>query len=278
MSEQGSKPLPRFDDLKNRVTAAIGLAAVSLFALWFGSWVLAIYLALLVCIMMMEMNAMCQHHGSLCASGGLVAIVGAVAAVLLGAISPLYAMMAMLPTLGTIWWLNDRKLDWRPIIGMAMIVFGALAVYHLREREGVGTVVWLVACVVAADTGGYFFGRKLGGPKLWTKISPKKTWSGFVGGVILSIICTAIFALLLDGQMGSFIFLGILIAVFALIGDLLESAAKRFYGVKDSGTILPGHGGLLDRFDGLSLVVIVFWVMSSIGLINMTQLYTSLPL
>lgn len=118
--------------------------------------------------------------------------------------------------------------------------------------------VWIV------DTGAYVVGRLVGGPKLCPRISPGKTWSGLVGGVLLATFSVLIVIYCLDKnksllthEFTTFLIVSsILAGIIAQAGDLLESAAKRFYGVKDSGDFLPGHGGILDRFDGYSLVVL----------------------
>ena len=117
------------------------------------------------------------------------------------------------------------------------------------DVNGVSMIISIFVLVWANDVGGYVFGKIISGPKLCPKISPNKTISGFIGGVLCSV---ALAPLLHDG-----IFFGAAIAVIASIGDLLESWIKRRCRVKDSGSILPGHGGLLDRVDGILLAVVV---------------------
>ena len=125
--------------------------------------------------------------------------------------------------------------------------------------------LWLFLVVVSADVGGYFAGRLIGGPKLWPRVSPKKTWAGAGGGIGLAVLLGGLFSWATSGTY----FLQVCVvsagaAVVSQVGDLAESALKRHFGVKDSGRLLPGHGGALDRFDGLiaaALVValIVWW-------------------
>ncbi|CAN5298194.1 phosphatidate cytidylyltransferase [soil metagenome] len=112
-----------------------------------------------------------------------------------------------------------------------------------------------VLLVAATDIGAYFVGRKVGGPKLWPRISPNKTWSGLAGGMIASAL--ALLALSPPNSIGRGAYLigfGFLVAIIAQAGDLFESRMKRLAGVKDSGNLLPGHGGLFDRLDGLLAV------------------------
>lgn len=112
-------------------------------------------------------------------------------------------------------------------------------------------IVWLT------DTGAYMIGRKLGRHKLWPAISPNKTIEGSLGGIALALITAAIYLMFFPQYYTFWPMMGIalFLSVIGQIGDLIESALKRFYGVKDSGKILPGHGGILDRFDSLLLVL-----------------------
>ena len=119
-----------------------------------------------------------------------------------------------------------------------------------RQDDGLLLAVWAMALIWACDIGAYFAGRSIGGPKLAPAVSPNKTWAGLAGGVIAA----GIFGWLLSAHVGLDWRLAAaspLLAVLAQLGDLFESAMKRRAGVKDSGNILPGHGGVLDRLDGL---------------------------
>lgn len=119
-----------------------------------------------------------------------------------------------------------------------------------RQGEGVVFTIWVLALVWACDIGAYFAGRSIGGPRLAPKISPNKTWAGLAGGVVLA----SLFGVLMHDEYGLALRLTLatpVLAVLAQGGDLYESWLKRQAGVKDSGTILPGHGGVLDRLDGL---------------------------
>lgn len=126
-----------------------------------------------------------------------------------------------------------------------------------RDEGGLKYIFFVLLVIWATDTGAYFFGRAFGKNKLWPKISPNKTIEGAVGGIVLACIVGITFHLFWSFQYSVLIILGvtILISVFGQIGDLVESAFKRHYGVKDSGNILPGHGGILDRLDSLLFVM-----------------------
>ena len=109
-------------------------------------------------------------------------------------------------------------------------------------------VFWLIAVVVTTDIAGYFAGRIIGGPKFWPRVSPKKTWSGTVAGWIAAAAVGALFA----GALGNgIIWLSVLVSFAGQMGDAAESALKRSKGVKDASALIPGHGGVFDRFDAM---------------------------
>lgn len=130
------------------------------------------------------------------------------------------------------------------------------ALFWLRDAEqGLWLVAWVLLVVWGTDIGGYFVGRSVGGAKLVPQISPNKTWSGLFGGMLLAAIAGATGAIWFN--LGNAILLalaGATLAVVAQTGDIAESALKRHFGVKDSSRLIPGHGGLLDRVDGLVFV------------------------
>ncbi|RLQ95712.1 phosphatidate cytidylyltransferase [Falsibacillus albus] len=118
-------------------------------------------------------------------------------------------------------------------------------------------VFYALFVIWATDSGAYFIGRSMGKKKLWPEISPNKTVEGFFGGVICALIVAVLFGIFSDipASMPKLLIATAVLSVFGQIGDLVESALKRYYGVKDSGNILPGHGGVLDRFDSLLFVL-----------------------
>jgi phosphatidate cytidylyltransferase len=152
-------------------------------------------------------------------------------------------------------------------IGLALLSFGALiTLASLRTDVGLVQTMWVISCVIASDIGGYFAGRTFGGPKLWPAVSPKKTWSGTVGGWVLAVLVTILFTLFSDRIAFGHAFGAVLIAIFAQAGDLAESALKRRAGVKDSSNLIPGHGGFLDRFDGMLGAFFLIFLLSIFGL------------
>jgi phosphatidate cytidylyltransferase len=121
--------------------------------------------------------------------------------------------------------------------------------------KGFVALIFVLLIVWVTDSGGYFAGRGIGGPKLWPRVSPKKTWAGAIGGFVASLAVACVFAVLDLGKAGPLLTIGGVLSVVSQLGDLLESAVKRRFGVKDSSQIIPGHGGLLDRLDGFVAAV-----------------------
>jgi phosphatidate cytidylyltransferase len=123
--------------------------------------------------------------------------------------------------------------------------------------KGFVALIFVLLIVWVTDSGGYFAGRGIGGPKLWPRISPKKTWAGAIGGLIASLAVACVFAALDLGKAAPLVMIGGVLSVVSQLGDLFESAVKRRFGVKDSSQIIPGHGGLLDRLDGFVAAVAI---------------------
>lgn len=143
------------------------------------------------------------------------------------------------------------------------IVLACVGLVGLRADPGLAAVLWLLAVVIASDVAGYFAGRSLGGPKLWPAISPKKTWSGTVAGWVAAAAVGAGFAL--AGQGGwALVLISPLVAFAGQIGDIAESWIKRRCEVKDSSTLIPGHGGVLDRFDALIVAVVLVTALAAV--------------
>lgn len=162
-----------------------------------------------------------------------------------------------------------RMVGRRPLwlaFGVLYIALSCWALWRLRldPEWGRVTLFWLLAVVWGADTGGYVFGMTLRGPKLAPTISPNKTWSGFAGGTLFSAVAGwGVLAFAKDGDAGVNVLLfSAAIGVVSQVGDLFESWVKRRFGVKDSGSIIPGHGGLFDRIDGLVAAAIASVVIN----------------
>ena len=153
--------------------------------------------------------------------------------------------------------------------GVIYALAPAIALAQIRmEPQGLLLIVLIFVIVWGTDIGAYFAGRSIGGPKLAPAISPKKTWSGFFGGLIAAIAGSLV---LLGYSESVSIYMPILVvgilSVASQIGDLFESWIKRRFDVKDSGQLIPGHGGIMDRVDGLIIVAVAFYGGRMVGLI-----------
>ncbi|MDQ0376699.1 phosphatidate cytidylyltransferase [Amycolatopsis thermophila] len=143
-------------------------------------------------------------------------------------------------------------------------LFGAFAAMLVPPADGVGRVLAFLIGVVASDTGGYIAGVLKGKHPMAPSISPKKTWEGFSGSLVAGVVAGSLtMTLLLDGHVWQGVVFGIAIVLTATLGDLVESLMKRDLGIKDMGTLLPGHGGLMDRLDSLLPSAVVSFLLLS---------------
>ncbi|WP_458790574.1 phosphatidate cytidylyltransferase [Yoonia sp. MH D7] len=171
-------------------------------------------------------------------------------------------MFLIVPVVGA----SQIKIERRAFFLFALAIpVAGYGLLHFRAEYGFVWLLWLMSVVIATDVFGYFAGRTFGGPKFWPSISPKKTWSGTVAGWISAAIVGLIFVALTNAG-AVIVLMSVVISFAGQMGDIAESALKRRVGVKDSSTLIPGHGGLFDRFDAL-LGAALFMVII-ISLIN----------
>lgn len=161
---------------------------------------------------------------------------------------------------------NENQIKW-DLIGVLYIVIPVLCLIELRSaKNGLDAILFLFIVIWSTDIGAYFTGKTIGGPKIAPKISPKKTWSGLIGGVILAIITSRFFIDFSDfNNFATSIPAVVFLSVFSQVGDFTESALKRYFNVKDSGALIPGHGGFLDRCDGLLFAAPLFYILISLA-------------
>lgn len=244
--------------LRTRILSALVLAPVALGLVYLGGAAFNGALLIIAVLMAHEWNRLCC--GGAAATGVILAVavltgVGVAAAgraeIALG-VTVLSAGLALAVT-GALFGSSLRRPLWLAA-GVAYIALPFIAVIWLRAapQTGLAIILWLLAVIWATDIGAYFAGRGIGGPKLAPRISPKKTWAGLAGGMIAAgLVGAATAALLGWPNAPALVALSVGLAVVSQGGDLAESAIKRKFKVKDSGRLIPGHGGLLDRLDGL---------------------------
>lgn len=253
-------PLGLSDNLFRRIVSALSLLPVVLGVIYLGGWWFAAFLALGAVLMIVEWGQLVDiSRPQIVVSGILVVSFLAGAQTIADALytNPdlaariLASFIIILVIVRPAVILN--RPGFRALVGIAYVGMAVVSLAWLRALDENGLLlVWLFFAVWAMDVGGYFAGKGIGGPKLAPKISPKKTWAGFIGGILLSALVGGVIAYLFDWIPVKFAASGAAaIAVVAQMGDLYESAVKRHFDVKDSGTLIPGHGGILDRVDGL---------------------------
>lgn len=230
----------KWADLQVRVASAVVLVLVGVAGVYTGGFGFLALVTLLVAVMVWELARL---TGGVAVTDLGLALLAAVCLWFSGVFWPLL----LVPPLGFL--LTPRR-DRVILTAYALALMVAGAGFLELRRHGGGGLVWLVAVVVASDTMGYFAGRSFGGPKFWPKISPKKTWAGTVAGWFGAGIVGLLFASQ-NLIPWSYAVLSPLIALAGQFGDIVESWIKRRAGAKDSSRLIPGHGGVLDRFDAL---------------------------
>lgn len=156
--------------------------------------------------------------------------------------------------------IKDKKLCALRVAFGAWLILVGVSAYFVGTRPWI--VLLLLVIISAADIGAWFFGRKIGGDKMWPQISPNKTWSGQIAGIACGTAAAVIYGLLgTDTFMPQLMWIGISISLLSQYGDIIASAVKRRLGIDDFGKALPGHGGFIDRFDGWILVLPIVWLV-----------------
>lgn len=274
------------NELGRRVIVALIGAPIALAVIWYGDAALATLASALAALSAWEFYRLARAGG-----GAPLVVPGVVLAAVvpllvhahyLGVVqvAPSAGVLAMLVLTALAIWM--RGVDGKPLSAIGTTALGiaytggtlsyvyALRYYGYAVGDTAGALVVILPVILtwASDIGAYFAGRLIGGPKLIPRVSPGKTIAGSVGGLVLTVVvCAAFVALLLKpyAQLAftstGIVLFGLTISVAAQLGDLAESLFKREAGVKDSGTLFPGHGGALDRLDSLFFVLPVAYVL-----------------
>ncbi len=253
MIDPAPAPSGKWADLRTRILSAVVMVAVGAVEIWLGGTAFAALVVVLTGVMIWElagMSAASERRSAL-----VVAVTAAVA--LVAALVLRTEVAALFLTVPSVALLLTPRRDRRLAGAYALaIMLAGYGLVELREAGGTRVILWLVAVVVASDVLGYFAGRMLGGPKFWPAVSPKKTWSGTVAGWIGAAL-VGLAVVLATGADWMLVPLSALVAFAGQMGDIAESWVKRRAGVKDASNLIPGHGGVLDRFDALIGAVVV---------------------
>ncbi len=259
MAPGSAKPSARKSEMATRIASALVLGALALAAVIVSPWTFAALVIVAGVTVAWEWGRLVRGT-----SFDAIALIQAAAiaaiAVLVTISRPELALVAAAAALAGTGFLglSSRTLGWS-LLGLAYSVLPAWSMVWLRSDPAWGATALLFVFAVAwtTDTASYAGGRLLGGPKLAPRISPQKTWSGLIVGTLTPALVGYAFALMLKGTSAPRLALvSIAIAAACQIGDLSESAVKRRFGAKDMSNLIPGHGGLLDRIDGLLIAAI----------------------
>ncbi len=252
-----------------RVASAAVLVPTAVAAVWFGGWPWLVMIAIAVALLAIEWGGMSAPVSPTRVAAAVAA--AALIAVFVGYRGQFLWAWGAIPLMAGAAAIIARGVAERPAdaaYGVLYIAPAALSLVWLRAtHQGEWWVLMLFAATWSADIGAYVVGSILRGPKLWPRFSPNKTWSGFVGGLVTAMGAGILMASLPAFQLNVYAAaaIGLAVGLATMAGDLWESALKRRFGVKDSGDLIPGHGGLLDRVDGLMFAVVV---MAALRLAN----------
>ena len=245
----------RWGDLGLRLVSSLVLAGLGALSVALGGWVFLSMTVFIFALMAWELAALTDQPAQPVARIGIAALagLGLVLAQVQGwaLVALAFAPLALA--------LTPRR-DARLIAAYSLAMLLSAHVFIALDHRGAVIVVWLVCIVVASDVFGYFAGRLLGGPKVWPSISPKKTWSGTVAGWLGAGLVGLGFVLV-EGAGWGLLAISPLVALASQLGDIAESLIKRRAGVKDASRLIPGHGGVIDRFDAMIGAILAVWLL-----------------
>ncbi len=250
----------RWGDLQPRLISAGVMLAVGAVEIWLGGISFLVLITALTAIMIWELAVMTAPAAKVqaLALAGLAAV-----CLILDEGWPSVPAYWLFPVMGLALYFTPRSHKVAAaILGVAIMVAGH-GLFVLRDESGTAAILWLLGVVIASDVMGYFAGRMLGGPKFWPAISPKKTWSGTIAGWIGAALVGAGFVMAGHGHWG-LVVISPFLALAGQMGDIAESWIKRRTGVKDSSHLIPGHGGLMDRFDALVGAMVFVMVLTRV--------------
>lgn len=237
----------KWSDLMARLLSAFVMVCVAAVGIWMGGDVFHALVAVICGLMVWELVGMLRPAQPR-AQVSLGALTGAVIFLSVYLPAGLALPLLLAPALVGFGLLERNRTIYMSFT--VMILMSGYGMMQIRDEMGVGWMLWLVLIVVVTDVVGYFAGRAIGGPKFWPAVSPKKTWSGTAAGWIGAALVGAIFSINAGAGL-QLIGVSVAVSMASQMGDIAESGMKRKMGVKDSSKLIPGHGGLMDRFDGM---------------------------
>jgi phosphatidate cytidylyltransferase len=249
----GSAPQRFGPDLWPRVAAAVAMGSVALAATWIGGFLFAAFWWLASIVVLWEWQRLVGGERLIVARVGAGAVALALAA--LSALHDSIAGVVAALILGAAavgWIAGGRQGIWAAAgVLYAGALVASVGLLRVSPSFGMASILWLFAVVWGADIAAYFAGRLIGGPRLWPRVSPGKTWAGAIVGAFTGAVLGLMLAAWTN-RLAALFWLGLATAIVSELGDLFESALKRRFGVKDSSGLIPGHGGLMDRLDAFT--------------------------
>lgn len=249
----GSAPQRFGPDLWPRVAAAVAMGSVAVAATWIGGFLFAAFWWLASIVVLWEWQRLVGGERLIVARvvAGAVALALAALWALHDSIAGVVAAL-ILGAAAVGWIAGGRQGIWAAAgVLYAGALVASVGLLRVSPSFGMASILWLFAVVWGADIAAYFAGRLIGGPRLWPRVSPGKTWAGAIVGAFAG----AVLGLMLGAwtnRLAALFWLGLATAIVSELGDLFESALKRRFGVKDSSGLIPGHGGLMDRLDAFT--------------------------
>lgn len=259
-----AEPRSGYSNLQLRIMSALVLGVAVLGLAWLGGPAFRILAVLIGALMLHEWTTMSRARAQPVHFAVLWAGYGVVAALMLAGYGPAILIGAtVIAALAAFVSGRVTGADGSGALGLVYAALSAVALAGVRgdNVSGLAAILFLFAIVWATDIAAYFVGRAIGGPKLAPAISPGKTWSGAVGGASGGVLAGLAVASVAGFAGIATLLLALVLSAVSQVGDLFESAVKRRFGAKDSGAIIPGHGGVMDRVDGLVAAAIALYLL-----------------
>jgi phosphatidate cytidylyltransferase len=260
--------LAGLSNLHQRIVSGIVLALVVLLVTWFGGFAFRLLAVAIGAAVYSEWRAITAVSSGRAARITEFLLVAVFASMLAGLPAYMvFTLIGIMTSFALLLVLIGNAKNWLPLgLAYAAIPAASLAFLRGHDAQGLNTILFLFALVWSTDIFAYFVGRSMGGAKLAPRISPNKTWSGAIGGTAAAV-ASGLAVAAATGPVGNPIlpFVIVIVSVLAQLGDLFESWIKRRFGVKDSGTLIPGHGGVMDRVDGLAVAACALYLITVVS-------------